>query len=94
MPRASSRGTASSEEPAPARVLEQLADQLRELTPELRKAAAYVLENPNDVGVSSIREMAAAARVKPNTFVRMARTLGFDGFDDFREPFREEIRHG
>lgn len=75
-------------------VLEALASQLPTLTPETRKAAAYVLENPNDVGVSSIREIAAAANVKPNTFVRMARTVGFDGYDEFREPFREEIRAG
>ncbi len=79
---------------APRRVLEALAVQLEDLTPELRKAAAYVLENPNDVGVSSIREIADAAEVKPNTFVRMARSVGFDGYDGFREPFREEIRNG
>ncbi|HIC80987.1 MAG TPA: MurR/RpiR family transcriptional regulator [Kiloniellaceae bacterium] len=76
----------------PQDVLQVLATALENLTPETRKAAAYVLENPNDVGVSSIREMADAARVKPNTFVRMARSIGFDGYEDFREPFREEIR--
>ncbi|RVU39036.1 MurR/RpiR family transcriptional regulator [Hwanghaeella grinnelliae] len=75
-------------------VLEALAAELGQLTPETRKAATYVLENPNDVGVCSIREMASAAAVKPNTLVRMARTIGFDGYDDFREPFREEIRRG
>ena len=79
---------------SPAGVLAALAEGLQDLTPELRKAAAYVLENPNDVGVSSIREIAGAAQVKPNTFVRMARNFGFDGYDDFREPFREEIRRG
>jgi DNA-binding MurR/RpiR family transcriptional regulator len=36
-----------------------------------------VLENPNDVGVSSMREIAEPRNVKPNTFVRMARTVGF-----------------
>lgn len=80
--------------PAPQAVLDALAGQLDEMTPELRKAAAFVLENPNEVGVSSIREIAEAANVKPNTFVRMARTVGFGGYDEFREPFREEIRQG
>ncbi len=78
----------------PDAVLEALSQQLDELTPELRKAAAYVLENPNDVGVSSIREIADAAEVKPGSFMRMARAIGFDGYDDFREPFRESIRSG
>ena len=78
----------------PDAVLERLASGLDDLTPETRKAATYVLENPGDVGVSSIREIADAAEVKPNTFVRMARSAGFDGYEDFREPFREEIRRG
>ena len=75
-------------------VLDTLALQFESLTPELRKAATYVLENPMDVGVSSIREIADAANVKPNTFVRMAREVGFEGYDDFREPFRDAIRNG
>ncbi len=84
----------SSGSPVPRSVLAALSAELAELTPETRKAAAYVLENPNDVGVSSIREIADAAGVKPNTFVRMARSVGFEGYDDFRAPFREEIRNG
>ena len=84
----------SSEQAAPPELLERLTAELDSLTPELRKAAAFVLENPNEVGVSSIREMAIAAEVKPNTLVRMARVMGFDGYDDFREPFREQIRRG
>ncbi|WP_375229788.1 MurR/RpiR family transcriptional regulator [Roseobacter sp. S98] len=75
-------------------ILERLAGELSELTPEARKAATYVLENPRDVGVSTVREIAEAARVKPNTVVRMARQVGFDGYEDFREPFREAIRKG
>lgn len=75
-------------------VLEDLATQLESLTPEVRKAAAYVLENPMDVSVSSIREIADAANVKPNTFMRMAKEVGFEGYEDFRAPFREAIRGG
>lgn len=75
-------------------VLERLSEELPELTPEARKAATYVLENPLDVGVSTIREIAEAAQVKPNTLVRMAQQVGFDGYEDFRDPFREAIRRG
>lgn len=77
-----------------ASILMRIASELADLTPEARKAAIYVLENPRDVGVSTVREIAEAARVKPNTVVRMARQVGFDGYDDFREPFREAIRRG
>ncbi|WP_439156367.1 MurR/RpiR family transcriptional regulator [Yoonia sp.] len=76
------------------RVLERLTEEWDALTPEAQKAARYVLENPNDVGVSTVREIAEAAKVKPNTFVRMARQVGFEGYEDFRAPFREAIRNG
>ena len=79
---------------APPEVLERLLDKLPSLSPQLRKAARYVLDNPAEVGVSSISELAAAARVKPNTLVRMARAVGYDGYEGFREPFRELIRAG
>jgi len=46
-----------------------------------------------EIGVSTVREIAAAAQVKPNTLVRLARTLGFEGYDDFRAPFRDAIRN-
>tara|TARA_R110002094_G_scaffold12413_1_gene22507 strand:- start:320 stop:1243 length:924 start_codon:yes stop_codon:yes gene_type:complete len=78
---------------SPRAVLDAVADILPTLPGEVRKAAAYVLENPNEIGICSIREMAVAAGVKPNTFVRMARSAGFGGYDDFRTVFREELRH-
>ena len=74
--------------------LDRLAEELPELTPEARKAATYVLENPLDVGVLTVREIADAANVNPNTVVRMARQIGFAGYDEFRAPFRDAIRNG
>ena len=74
--------------------LARLADEWNALTPEARKACRYVLENPHDVEVSTVREIARAANVKPNTLVRMARQVGFSGYEDFRAPFRETLRHG
>ena len=75
-------------------ILGRLLDRLPEMSPQLRKAARYLLDNTNDVGVSSIREVAEAARVTPNTLVRMARAVGFEGYEDFRRPFREALRSG
>ncbi len=75
-------------------VLERLSAEWDTLTPETQKAARYILENPQDVGVSTVRQIAVAAKVNPNTFVRMARQVGFEGYEDFRAPFREAIRQG
>lgn len=73
-------------------VVDRLLDGLDDMSPQLRKAASYVLDNPHEVGVASIRELADAASVKPNTLVRMARAVGFEGYEDFRQPFRQALR--
>ncbi|MEL6481437.1 MAG: MurR/RpiR family transcriptional regulator [Pseudomonadota bacterium] len=61
---------------------------LGELSPELRKAAGFVLENPREVGVSSVRGLAERAGVKPNTLVRLANHLDMPGYEAFRDVFR------
>ncbi len=75
-------------------VLSRLLEALPEMSPQLRKAARYVLDNPKEVGVSSIREVAEAAEVTANSLVRMARAAGFEGYEDLRRPFREALRTG
>lgn len=70
----------------------RLSAALGEFPPELRKAAVYILEHPTDVGVGSIHEAAAAAGVKPNSLVRVARAVGVDGYAALRDTFREELR--
>ncbi|NKC13965.1 MAG: SIS domain-containing protein [Gammaproteobacteria bacterium] len=79
---------------APPEVVARLLETLPELSPQLRKAARFVLDHPREVGVSSISELAEAAGVKPNTLVRMARAVGFEGYESFRAPFRDFIRKG
>ena len=65
------------------------------LSPQLRLAARYVLDAPDDIGLNSMRTVAAHAGVHPSTFVRLARELDFSGYAQFREPFRQRLRtHG
>lgn len=77
-----------------AEILERLQILRSDLTPELRKVATFLLEHPNEIGVTSIRKLAALANVKANTLVRLSRTLGMDSYESFREVFRAEIRQG
>lgn len=74
-------------------VLEKLFSQLPALSPELQKAATYILENPYNVGICTIREIANAASVSPNSFVRLAQYLGYPRYKAFRAPFREQFRN-
>jgi DNA-binding MurR/RpiR family transcriptional regulator len=73
-------------------LLSQVAAAIDDMSPQLRKGAAFVLDHPEEVGLASVRELAAAAGVKPNTLMRMAQAIGFSGFEDFRQPFRNQLR--
>ena len=75
-------------------LLDQLGKRYESLSPQLRLAARYVMDNPQDVSISSVRALSDAATVKPNTVVRQAREFGFDGYDEFRETFRDSVRGG
>lgn len=75
-------------------VLARLADAYPGLSPQLRRAAEYALDHPNEIGVNSMRRVAAEADVKPNSLVRMAKAIGFESYEAFRRPFREVLRKG
>jgi DNA-binding MurR/RpiR family transcriptional regulator len=77
-----------------AELLNRLASIRTELTPELNKLSGYLLDHPNEIGVSSIRKLAALADVKPNSLVRLSRAVGMESYESFREVFRNEIRQG
>jgi DNA-binding MurR/RpiR family transcriptional regulator len=70
----------------------KLVDAYRELTPELQKAARFMLENPEEIGLNSMRTVARKAGVKPATVSRLSKALGFTRYDALREPFRERLR--
>lgn len=69
-----------------------LAESFPGLTPELQKAARFLLDNPEEVGLSSMRNVAKKAGVMPATVSRLSKSLGFLSYDELREPFRERLR--
>ena len=74
------------------RVLERVADHYPELSPQLKRAAQYLLDNVNEIGINSMRQVANDASVHPNTLVRLARAIGFESYEGLREPFRASLR--
>jgi DNA-binding MurR/RpiR family transcriptional regulator len=82
--------------PTPARaaqptILTQIADAFDNLPAEIRKAARYVTDNRNEVAFRSMRSVARSAGVSPPTMVRLAKSLGFDGYDKLRAAFQDQI---
>ncbi|MEG3619568.1 MurR/RpiR family transcriptional regulator [Magnetovibrio sp. PR-2] len=72
--------------------LAKMEETFDRLSPQLKRAARYVMENTDDVALYSMRQLAAQADVHPSTMVRLARELGFDGHAQFQEPFQERLR--
>jgi DNA-binding MurR/RpiR family transcriptional regulator len=75
-------------------VLRRLAQLRPRLSPQLRKAAGYIIDHPNETALLPMRQLAADAQVKPSTLVRVAGALGFPSFSDLRRPFRDGLRAG
>jgi len=57
----------------------------------MRQAAKYITDNQADFGLDPIRETARKSGVSTFTLVRLAREMGFERFDDLREPFRHAL---
>jgi DNA-binding MurR/RpiR family transcriptional regulator len=64
------------------------------LSAQLQICARYIIDHPHEVGLESMRTLAAKAEVQPNSFVRLARHLGFDGYESMRQRFRDFVRGG
>ena len=73
------------------KLIARIGDTFEALPVELKKAAEYVMSNPNEVAFRSMRSIALAAKVSPSTMVRLARALKLDGFDDLRAAFQVQL---
>lgn len=73
-------------------LLRQLRKIFDQLSPQLQRGAKYILERPDEIAFTSMRQLAQRADVQPATMVRLAQKLGLDGYDALREPFRDELR--
>ena len=56
--------------------------------------AAWVLDNYQEVAFRSLRSAAQAASVNQNSAVRLAKTLGYPGYDSFRSDIQAALREG
>ena len=61
------------------------------LSPELQRAARWAQQHPTELGLQSMRASAKRAGVAPATMTRLAQTLGFEGFEAFREPYQRAL---
>lgn len=72
-----------------AKTLEQ---RFEGLSPQMKKAAGYLIEHPADVALYSMREVAKRAAIPPGTLLRLSSTLGFDSYVALREIYQNGLR--
>lgn len=78
--------------PTSAALLTLLREQYDSFSPQLQRGARYILERPDEIAFTSMRQMARRAGVQPATLVRLAQRIGLEGYGELREPFRHELR--
>jgi len=67
-------------------------ERFASLSPGFRKAARFLADHPEEIAVSSMRSLAARARVQPPTLVRLAQALGFPGWPAMRAIYVASFR--
>ncbi len=66
-------------------------ERLQGLSPQLRRAARYVVENPGDVATRSQRRVAEISKLPAPTFSRLAHSVGLETYDQLRDLCRADV---
>jgi DNA-binding MurR/RpiR family transcriptional regulator len=69
-----------------------IAARAPEMPRRLMQVAAYALDNPDEIAFGTAASIAAKAEVQPSTLVRFSQALGYQGFSDLQDVFRDRLR--
>ena len=76
----------------PASLTDRIVGEFPRMPPRLQAAARFVLDQPQEVALLSMREQAKRAGVSPVTMTRLAQRLGLPGYDEIRHAYATEVR--
>ena len=68
---------------------QKLSNGYNDFSREVKKAAKYVLNNPAEIPLYSIRTIASNANVNPSTMVRLINLLGFERYAEFKSIYKQ-----
>ena len=72
-------------------ILKSLIGNFEQFSPKIKVVAKYISDNPENFALESMRTTAEKTGVSTFTLTRMADVLGFDSFEDLRQPFRQAL---
>ncbi|WP_417828157.1 MurR/RpiR family transcriptional regulator [Thalassospira sp.] len=70
---------------------EKLISDYGKLSPQMQKAARYILDHPSDVALRSMRALARAADVPPSTITRLMSAIGVETWREFRDHYQSRL---
>jgi DNA-binding MurR/RpiR family transcriptional regulator len=70
----------------------RIIERLPEMTPQLALGARFVVDHPDAMVMSSMREIAGRVGVAPATLLRLARMLGYEDWSRFRDVYVAHFR--
>lgn len=77
--------------------MEELQRSLRQIAstgpPRVGRLASWLAEQPEEIAFNSVRGLARRSGANANTVVRLARALGFSGYETCRNVFQDALRH-
>jgi DNA-binding MurR/RpiR family transcriptional regulator len=76
-----------------APLAERIVEAFDSMSEQLQAAARYILHSPREVALLSMREQARQAQVQPATMTRLAKHLGFAGYEDVRQLYADVLRN-
>jgi DNA-binding MurR/RpiR family transcriptional regulator len=75
-----------------AEIVERIKTSLDGMSVQMQAAARFIMDQPSEVALLSMREQARKAGVPPATMMRLAQRLGFSGYQDLKDAYVEAIR--
>lgn len=62
------------------------------MTRQFQVSARYLIDFPGEIPIASMRQVAAQAGVQPATLVRLAQSLGYEGWNALKSVFAQSLR--
>ena len=75
----------------PVKLMDLSSERLQALSPQLRRAARFIVEHSGDVATRSQRHVSAVSKLPAPTFTRLARAVGLQSYDQLRDLCREDV---
>jgi DNA-binding MurR/RpiR family transcriptional regulator len=74
-------------------ILAKIRKMLPDMPPNFRKIGSYILDHEQTVAFASIYVISSAIGVSNASLVRFAKSLGLEGYQNFKHEVQDEIKH-